>query len=133
MDCKFCNINDYVFIDRYSGAFLDNKPLFRGHLLLIPLEHYNNIFDIPYEILKKLSENTKLLSTALKNALNCDGILIINNNIISQSINHYHIHIIPRNHKDGLRGFMWPRIKYINDDEKSYYKNKIIEAINNIK
>jgi len=133
MECEFCNINDYVFMDKNSKAFLDNKPLFKGHLLLIPLNHYENIFDIPYDIISELYKNAKLLSIALKNALNCDGILIINNNVISQSIKHYHIHIIPRNKKDGLKGFMWPRQKYLNDDEKNFYKNKIINAINNIK
>ncbi len=133
MECEFCNINDYVFMDKNSKAFLDNKPLFKGHLLLIPLNHYENIFDIPYGIISELYKNAKLLSIALKNALNCDGILIINNNVISQSIKHYHIHIIPRNKKDGLKGFMWPRQKYLNADEKNVYKNKIINAINNIK
>ncbi len=129
MNCTFCNINDFIFKDKYSGAFLDNKPLFKGHILLMPLTHYNNIFDTPYETIKKLYGNAKILSTALKKALNCDGILIINNNVISQSVNHYHIHIIPRNKNDHLRGFMWPREKYIDDDEKNGYKNRIINAI----
>ncbi len=124
--------NDKIlFKDEYSFAFLDIRPVFKGHVLLVPLNFYKNIFEIPPDVLSIISKNVKLLSTAVKNAIKCDGILIINNNIVSQSVDRFHIHIIPRNRGDGLRGFMWPRQKYQNDDEYNYYMNIIKIEIKN--
>jgi histidine triad (HIT) family protein len=116
--CAFCAIVSgeteahVVFEDEVSLAFLDNRPLFPGHSLLIPREHHETIWDLPDELLARLFLNVRLLSRAIRDAMGAEGAFVAANNIVSQSVPHFHIHAVPRVRKDGLRGFFWPRSKY---------------------
>ena len=117
-DCLFCRIiagdeaAHLVFADDVSVAFLDARPLFPGHSLLVPREHHETLWDLPDELLAPLFANAKRLSAAVRAATDSEGAFVAINNVVSQSVPHLHVHIAPRNRKDGLRGFFWPRTKY---------------------
>ncbi|HSR49392.1 MAG TPA: HIT family protein [Acidobacteriota bacterium] len=117
-ECAFCQIvsgeseASRVFQDEHSVAFLDSRPLFAGHLLLVPREHYEVLADLPSHLLEPLFSNAQLLCRAVEKAMQAQGTFVAINNKISQSVPHLHIHIVPRNKKDGLRGFFWPRNPY---------------------
>ena len=118
MGCAFCSIvtgevKDYtVFEDAVSLAFLDHRPLFPGHCLLIPRRHLETLADIPADLLPVLFSNAQLLAGALEKGLGAEGSFVAINNRVSQSVPHFHIHVVPRRRKDGLRGFFWPRQRY---------------------
>jgi histidine triad (HIT) family protein len=120
--CRFCAIASgderahIVFEDEVSLAFLDYRPLFPGHSLLIPREHHETIWDLPDELVGPLFANAKFLSGAIRTTMESQGAFIALNNIVSQSVPHLHVHLVPRNRKDGLRGFFWPRRKYDSED-----------------
>jgi histidine triad (HIT) family protein len=117
-DCPFCAIaagadaGTVVFEDEISLAFLDNRPLFPGHSLLIPRQHVETLADLPDELVGPLFANARLLSRAIPEAMGKPGSFVALNNVVSQSVPHLHIHVVPRKPKDGLRGFFWPRTKY---------------------
>ncbi|MFL5891885.1 MAG: HIT family protein [Solirubrobacterales bacterium] len=121
-DCRFCAIASsverahVVFEDEVSLAFLDYRPLFPGHSLLIPREHHETIWDLPDELVGPLFANAKFLSGAIRTAMQSQGAFIALNNVVSQSVPHLHVHLVPRNRKDGLRGFFWPRRKYDSEE-----------------
>jgi histidine triad (HIT) family protein len=118
MNCAFCKIvtgevTDYtVFEDALSLAFLDHRPLFPGHCLLIPRRHLETLADVPSELIPTLFSNAQLLAGAMEEGLGAEGSFVAINNRVSQSVPHLHIHVVPRRRKDGLRGFFWPRQKY---------------------
>jgi histidine triad (HIT) family protein len=117
-DCAFCEIiagrdqGQVVFEDDVSVAFLDNRPLFPGHSLLVPREHLETIWDLPDDLIAALFANARLVSRAVRDAMGAEGAFIAANNVVSQSVPHFHVHLVPRNRRDGLRGFFWPRRKY---------------------
>jgi len=121
-NCRFCQIaageegGHVVFEDETSLAFLDNRPLFPGHSLLIPRRHVETIWDLPDELIEPLFANARLLSGAIRDATAAQGAFVAVNNVVSQSVPHLHVHLVPRNRRDGLRGFFWPRRKYDSDD-----------------
>ena len=106
-----------VYEDERFLAFLDHRPLFPGHALLVPREHVETLLDAPRELLGPLAEATQRLSVAVRDAMEADGIFNAVNNVVSQSVPHLHVHVVPRRRKDGLRGFFWPRTKYASDEE----------------
>jgi histidine triad (HIT) family protein len=116
--CLFCRIAAgelqaaSVFEDELSIAFLDHRPLFPGHCLLIPKTHYETLTDLPERLTGPLFGNARLLAGAVERAMESEGSFVAINNRVSQSVPHLHIHIVPRRKKDGLRGFFWPRRKY---------------------
>jgi histidine triad (HIT) family protein len=116
--CAFCKIiraeeRAYiVFEDDISLAFLDKRPLFPGHCLLVPKEHYETLADLPASLVSPLFQNAQLMERAIEKGLNADGTFVAINNRVSQSVPHLHIHIVPRRKKDGLKGFFWPRQRY---------------------
>jgi histidine triad (HIT) family protein len=116
--CRFCAIvagdepGHVVFEDDVSLAFLDHRPLFAGHSLLVPRQHIETIWDLPDDLIGPLFANARLLSAAIRKAMESQGAFVAVNNIVSQSVPHLHVHAVPRNRKDGLRGFFWPRTKY---------------------
>jgi histidine triad (HIT) family protein len=118
MDCAFCRIvtgevKDYtVFEDAVSLAFLDHRPLFPGHCLLISRRHLETLADVPAELIPALFSNAQLLARAMEEGMGAEGSFVAINNRVSQSVPHLHIHVVPRRRKDGLRGFFWPRQKY---------------------
>jgi histidine triad (HIT) family protein len=119
--CAFCQIvggqtdSHVVFEDERSLAFLDNRPLFPGHSLLVPREHHETLLDLPDDLITSLFTNARLLARAMEAGLEADGSFVALNNRISQSVPHVHVHIVPRRRKDGLRGFFWPRQKYADE------------------
>jgi histidine triad (HIT) family protein len=121
-NCRFCAIvaggedGHLVFEDDVSLAFLDHRPLFAGHSLLVPRRHLETIWDLPDDLLAPLFANARLLSSAIRTAMNAQGAFVAINNVVSQSVPHLHVHVVPRNRKDGLRGFFWPRTKYDSEE-----------------
>jgi len=120
--CRFCAIvageesSHLAFEDEVSLAFLDHRPLFPGHCLLVPREHLETVWDLPAELVGPLFANAKLLSRAVRDAMQAQGAFIALNNVVSQSVPHVHVHVVPRNRKDGLRGFFWPRRRYDSEE-----------------
>lgn len=116
--CKFCqvitgDVESYiVFEDTVSLAFLDHRPIFPGHCLLVPKDHYETLVDVPAPLLTPLFANVQLLAQAVEKGLNAEGSFVAINNRVSQSVPHIHVHVVPRRRKDGLRGFFWPRQRY---------------------
>jgi len=137
-DCTFCRIVDgavraaVVFEDERSLAFLDHRPLFAGHCLLIPKAHYDTLHDLPPELVGPLFANSQLLSAAVEKGLAAEGSFVAVNNRVSQSVPHLHIHIVPRRKGDGLKGFFWPRRKYRDDDEMEATRRALRSAINEL-
>jgi histidine triad (HIT) family protein len=120
MSCLFCEIVNrvtsasIVFEDEISMAFLDHRPLFPGHSLLVPKKHFETLTDLPEDLVGPLFLNAQRLARAVAAALEAEGTFVAMNNRVSQSVPHLHVHIVPRRKKDGLKGFFWPRNKYEN-------------------
>ncbi len=135
MNCLFCGIVSdevdatIVFQDDISLAFLDHRPLFPGHCLLVPREHFETLSDLPQELIGPFFENVQLLTRAVELALEAEGSFVAMNNRVSQSVPHLHVHIVPRRKKDGLKGFFWPRSKYLSAPEMAAVKQSIQKAI----
>ena len=116
--CSFCQIvsgekeSCVVFEDSTSFAFLDHRPVFPGHCLLLPKDHYETLADLPDTLISDLFRNVQLLARAVELGLQADGSFVAVNNRVSQSVPHMHVHVVPRKKKDGLKGFFWPRYPY---------------------
>ena len=106
-----------LFEDENTLAFLDHRPLFPGHCLLVPKEHLETLTDLPPSLIKPFFANVQLLSVAVERAMNAEGTFVALNNRVSQSVPHFHLHIVPRRKGDGLKGFFWPRSKYKSPEE----------------
>ena len=134
-NCRFCQIvageetAHLVFEDERTVAFLDNRPLFPGHSLLVPREHHETLADLPPELVEPLFANARLLSVAVPRAMRKPGSFVALNNVVSQSVPHLHVHVVPRKPKDGLRGFFWPRTKYDSEDQMKTVAGRIRRAI----
>jgi histidine triad (HIT) family protein len=118
-----------VLEDDEFVAFLDARPVFKGHVLVVPRAHYVTLGDLPVPAVGPLFERVRLVSIALPAALGAQGTFVALNNIVSQSVPHLHVHVVPRSRKDGLRGFFWPRQRYASDEEAASYARRIAEAI----
>ena len=122
-NCLFCRIISgdlaahVVFDDEVSVAFLDHRPLFPGHCLLVPKVHTETLGDLPANLIEPFFKNAQLLSRAVELALEAHGSFVAINNRVSQSVPHLHMHVVPRRHKDGLKGFFWPRHRYTDEEE----------------
>ena len=122
-DCAFCRIvadpaSAAIVLDEPQAlAFLDHRPLFHGHCLLIPREHHETLADLPAGEVGPLFGAAQLLSRAVVEAMGAQGSFVALNNVVSQSVPHLHVHVVPRRRKDGLRGFFWPRKKYGSEAE----------------
>lgn len=120
--CLFCQIAKgkekatVVFEDKRFIAFLDKRPLFPGHCLLMPKRHFTTLYDLPQSLIKPLFTLTQKIGEAIENAMQAEGSFIAINNQVSQSVPHLHIHIVPRKFKDGLKGFFWPRQNYQDEE-----------------
>ncbi|MDQ1373719.1 MAG: histidine triad family protein [Actinomycetota bacterium] len=121
-DCIFCRIRDgdipaHVVLDEeHALAFLDQRPVFPGHVLVIPRIHVETFMDLPHDLLEPFFDAAQRMSGAVQRALETDGIFNGINNVVSQSVPHLHMHVVPRRRKDGLRGFFWPRQRYESDE-----------------
>jgi len=138
-DCIFCAIArgdtdaHVVFEDEISLAFLDFRPLFPGHSLLIPRRHVETLPDLPGDLIGPYFANAQLLSRAIPEAMGAQGSFVAINNVVSQSVPHLHTHVVPRVKKDGLRGFFWPRTKYEGDDHAAETAATVREAIERLR
>jgi len=121
--CIFCNIIRgavpcfKVFEDDISLAFLDHRPLFPGHTLLIVKSHIETLFELPDSLMGLLFPNVRRLSQAVMQSMQAEGAFVAINNRVSQSVPHFHVHIVPRRKGDGLKGFFWPRRAYKDQQE----------------
>jgi histidine triad (HIT) family protein len=133
-NCAFCKIirtddGVRVFEDEHTIAFLDHRPLFPGHCLLIPKSHLETINDLPDSLLAAFFANVRMLSAAVELGMRAEGTFIAANNRVSQSVPHFHVHIVPRTKGDGLKGFFWPRRKYKNAGEIGSVSSALRAAI----
>ena len=119
--CTFCRIAAgdapaHVVLDTdLTFGFLDVRPLFPGHTLLVPRAHHTTLTDLPPDLVEPLFADARRLAAAMVEALGAQGSFVAVNNRVSQSVPHLHVHVVPRTKGDGLRGFFWPRARY--DDE----------------
>ncbi len=118
-----------MFEDEVSVAFLDHRPLFPGHTLLVPKKHFETLSDLPTELVGPFFKNVQLLARAIELAREAEGSFVAMNNRVSQSVPHLHVHIVPRRRKDGLKGFFWPRSKYESEAQLVEIQQSIKTAI----
>lgn len=130
-DCRFCAIAsgetaaEVVLETPYLVAFLDHRPVFKGHVLLVPRTHVATLPDLPAELRSPFLEAGQWLATAMVEGLGAQGSFVAINNIVSQSVVHLHMHVVPRTKGDGLRGFLWPRTTYADSDEAAGYARRL--------
>jgi len=116
--CSFCRIvaedDPDVLVYRSADVvgFLDIRPVFHGHCLLVPRTHYETLDELPVHLAAPLLRATQVTMRALHEVVGAHGTFVASNNVISQSVPHVHVHVVPRKRKDGLRGFFWPRHPY---------------------
>lgn len=122
MDCIFCEIvagrrpAHRVLDDETTIAFLDVRPLFPGHTLVLPRRHHETLTDLPEDEVGPFFTRVRRVTAAVQEGMAAAGSFVAENNRVSQSVPHLHVHVVPRQYKDGLRGFFWPRSRY--DDEQ---------------
>jgi histidine triad (HIT) family protein len=123
-DCTFCRIvagelpAHVVLDDEACLAFLDVRPVFPGHVLLVPKAHHETLVDLPAELVEPLFARARRLAAAVPEAMDATGTFVAVNNKVSQSVPHLHVHVVPRRPKDGLKGFFWPRHRYEGGDDE---------------
>ncbi len=133
--CLFCRIGagsapaHLVHEDERTVAFLDVRPLFPGHTLVVPRDHHETLPDLPAELLQPLFGTAQRIAAALPTALGAEGTFVAMNNTVSQSVPHLHIHVVPRTKGDGLRGFFWPRTRYPDDTAAAAVADRITTAL----
>jgi len=118
-----------VLADEVAVAFLDARPVFKGHLLVATREHVVTLPDLPQLIVGPLFSRVQRVSAAMPGALGCQGTFVALNNVVSQSVPHLHVHVVPRTKGDGLRGFFWPRQRYASDAEAAEYAGRLRDAL----
>ena len=134
-DCVFCGIvagstPGYVVLDHPDAiGFLDTRPVFKWHLLVVPRDHIETLTDLPADRLGGFFTQVQRVARALPVALGATGTFVANNNKVSQYVPHLHLHVVPRTKGDGLRGFMWPRRKYAGAEEAESYRSRIAAAL----
>ena len=133
--CVFCDIvagavpADEVFADEQTIAFLDSRPVFKGHVLVAPRQHVQTLADLPAGMVGPFFRRVQLVSAVMPDALSCQGTFVAANNVVSQSVPHLHMHVVPRTKGDGLRGFFWPRQRYDSAAEAASYAARLRSAI----
>jgi len=101
----------------HTLAFLDHRPVFKGHTLVVTRQHVVTLRDLPDELVSPFFTEVRRVAVAVQDGLDADGTFVAENNIVSQSVAHLHVHVVPRRRKDGLRGFFWPRMRYADEEE----------------
>jgi histidine triad (HIT) family protein len=134
-DCIFCQIvagqrPAHVVLDGpHALAFLDARPVFPGHSLVVPRDHHETLGDLPAPLVGELFADVQRLAVAVQQGLEAEGTFVAINNRVSQSVPHLHVHVVPRRRKDGLRGFFWPRQRYEDDGEMEVVAARIRAAL----
>ena len=133
--CKFCQIiageipAHFVLDADEVVAFLDHRPLFPGHTLVLPRGHVETLADLPPDEVGPFFRQLQRVEAAVRTAMEAEGSFVAENNVVSQSVPHLHVHVVPRRRKDGLRGFFWPRTKYAGDGEMAAVAARITEQL----
>ena len=133
--CKFCQIiageipAHFVLDTDDVVAFLDHRPLFPGHTLVLPRDHVETLADLPEELVGPFFRQVQRVEAAVRTAMEAEGSFVAENNVVSQSVPHLHVHVVPRRRKDGLRGFFWPRTRYASDGEMAAVAARILERM----
>jgi histidine triad (HIT) family protein len=133
--CGFCTISDgsssadIVLSDDVAVAFLDVRPVFKGHVLVIPRAHAETLADLPVADVGPFFARVQRISAVMPGALGSQGTFVAINNKVSQSVPHLHVHVVPRTKGDGLRGFFWPRQKYDSGAEADAYAQRLRDAL----
>jgi histidine triad (HIT) family protein len=133
--CAFCRIvageipAAVVLDEPELLGFLDTRPVFKGHVLLVPKVHVGTLLDLPAHLRDPLLEATQRLAAAVVDGLGAQGSFVATNNVVSQSVPHLHVHVVPRTKGDGLRGFFWPRTTYASDDEMQGYAARLAAVL----
>ena len=134
-DCLFCSIvagtvPAFRVVDTADGiGFLDIRPVFKGHVLVVPRPHVSQLTDLPATLLPGYFALVQRVAAAVPKALSSQGTFVAMNNVVSQSVPHLHTHVVPRTKGDGLRGFFWPRTKYASEQETQEYADRIASAL----
>lgn len=134
-DCLFCAIasgarpGHLVLDDGPAVGFLDARPVFKGHVLVVPREHVATLTDLPAALVGPFFQRVQAVARAVTDGLPAAGTFVAMNNTVSQSVPHLHVHVVPRNRKDGLRGFFWPRTRYADEAEAAQYAARIRAAL----
>lgn len=130
--CTFCGIvadpDEHVVSTEHAVGFLDIRPLFPGHVLVVPRTHLVTLDEVPPEVMAPLMATVQLSMRAVQRATDCQGHFVATNNVVSQSVPHLHWHVVPRVRGDGLRGFFWPRTRY-EDGELAAWRARIRAAV----
>lgn len=135
MDCIFCDIVSgrrpahRVFEDETVVAFLDARPLFPGHTLVVPRRHHETLTDLPADEVGGYFTRVQRITAAVESGMESVGSFVAANNRVSQSVPHFHVHVVPRNRKDGLRGFFWPRSRYADEAEAEAVAARLRSAL----
>jgi histidine triad (HIT) family protein len=138
-ECRFCAIASgevdarIVLDDVQVLAFLDHRPLFPGHCLVIPREHHETLLDLPPALLEPVFGAARTLARAVVEDLEAEGSFVAVNNVVSQSVPHFHVHVVPRRRKDGLRGFFWPRNPYRDERQADDVQDTLRRAVDRIR
>lgn len=133
--CLFCAIvagdapGFVVLDDVHAMAFLDTRPVFKGHVLVVPRGHVDTLTDLPGGAVGDFFGEVRRMAAAVESGLGAGGTFVAINNRVSQSVPHLHVHVIPRTRGDGLRGFLWPRHRYADDTEAATYRDRIAAAL----
>ncbi len=109
-----------VHRDDQIVAFLDHRPVFKGHVLIAPVQHVDTMLELPSELMAPLLSTAQRVARAIGAALGAEGTFVAVNNVVSQSVLHLHMHVVPRTKGDGLRGFFWPRTRYAEGEMSAY-------------
>jgi histidine triad (HIT) family protein len=134
-DCLFCAIvagskPAHVVLDTPEVVgFLDIRPVFKGHVLLVTREHVDTLVELPDELLSPFFGAGRSVAAAVRTAYDAQGSFVAVNNVVSQSVPHLHLHVVPRTKGDGLRGFFWPRTKYADDAEAEAYADRLRKVL----
>ena len=133
--CAFCEVvagtapARVVLDDEVAVAFLDHRPLFPGHVLVVPRRHVGTLPELPPDVVGPFFERVRRLSAAVPVAVAAEGSFVATNNVVSQSVPHLHVHVVPRTRGDGLRGFFWPRHPYADEAEAERVAGAVRDAL----
>lgn len=133
--CRFCGIvagevaAPIVLDDADAVAFLDHRPIFSGHTLVVPRAHVVTLRDLPAAAVGLFFAQVQRVAAAVQDGMNAQGTFVAENNVVSQSVPHLHVHVVPRRRRDGLRGFFWPRSHYGSEEEAGEVAARIRAAL----